>query len=230
MKRRMSLLVASTAFFVAFATGCAGLSTVREELALRELAKRSYAKCHHNCPSGLYSRDFERGWRQAYYNVSRGFDACPPSVPPEVYWSTKYQNPQGCKSIAAWYQGYSAGASTAVSECRSGFSKVPLIANCVREEEMQCTPVQPLRHPAVEGFVFNEALSGEVMETASVDSFEDISGDLPLTPSRVGDEVLAQDPERVESSSPRGVEINGDTEPQVIRTSFPGPVRLPEVE
>jgi|GEM_PF-5865872 len=229
MKRRTTHLVASIAIFIVVATGCAGLSTVREELALREMAKRSYAKCHHNRPSGLYSRDFERGWRQAYYNVSRGYDACPPSVPPEVYWSTKYQNPQGCKSIAAWYQGYNIGATTATAECRSGFSKVPVMANCVRDEATQCNPIQPLRHPVVEGFVFNDTLPSEASQIAATNE-EHVAEQSPAPPvAEVEGEMLAGDPEKASGPSTRTVDAVG-VGTQVIRTSFPGATRLPSVE
>ena len=110
-----------------------------------EMAKSAFAAHHGGKDTCRQSRHFERGWRQAYYNVSKGADPCPPSVPPEVYWSTKYQNAEGSVKIAAWYDGYRQGAAAAQEACRSVFSNIPVVERCVRESSMQCAPVPALR-------------------------------------------------------------------------------------
>ncbi len=126
--------------------GCTGLSHLRNDLAIQGMAKRSFARQQCDRSITPYSRDYERGWRQAYYDISRGLDGCPPSVPPETYWSTKYQSQEGCKHIVSWYDGYRTGAAAALAECRGSFSKIPVMANCTRPSAVDCNAVEPLRH------------------------------------------------------------------------------------
>lgn len=185
-------------------SGCTGVSRLREELATREMAKSSYASNYHGTATCQESRHFERGWRQAYYNVSKGADPCPPSVPPEVYWSTKYQNPEGCGKIAAWYEGYRAGATVAKSECRDAYSKVPVMARCVREE-VPCEPVQPLRDGSVEQHLVATGSAGEIDH-----------------------EYLAT--EEIESQQQTHARAGGIIHSEVSATAYPPATRLPFVE
>lgn len=149
MKRQATTVIAGFATFIVFLTGCSGLSSYRDDMAIQAMAKRSYARREGKRAVGPCSKDYERGWRQAYFDISHGGDGCPPSVPPEVYWSTKYQNPQGCKHITAWYDGYRCGSAAAMAECRSSFAKVPVVANCIRPSAVECSPVESCREPMV---------------------------------------------------------------------------------
>lgn len=126
--------------------GCSGLSNCREELSLFEAAKYAY-RCEPAAPTVVtkYSRHFERGWQQGYYNVSKGMGTCPPATPPEPYWSIKYKNQDGCRKIAAWYEGFNRGALAAQRDCRDDFSSVPLVGSCQRDDACQCCPEESIR-------------------------------------------------------------------------------------
>lgn len=133
--------------------GCSGMRFHREELALLDTAKRAY-QCEAQAPSvNKYSRHFERGWKQAYYNVAKGLGTCPPSSPPEAYWSHKYKNPDGCRKIAAWYEGYRLGAAAAQRDCQHLFSDVPVVGSCQREDACLCCPEKVIRSEEVSSSV-----------------------------------------------------------------------------
>lgn len=134
-----NLLIAFAISSPAF-VGCAGVSYLQNEVALKDLAHQAY-RCEPGVPKrNKYARHFERGWVQAYYNISKGADCCPPSAPPEQYWSTKYQNNDGQRKIAAWFTGYSCGVAAAQRDCRDKFATVPVGASCTRERATKCSP------------------------------------------------------------------------------------------
>lgn len=132
-------------------TGCTGLSQYREDVGIFEAAKRAY-RTEPAAPKKVnkYSRHFERGWHQGYYNVTKGMGCCPPTTPPAPYWSFKYRNQDGGRKIDTWYAGFRHGASAAQRECRHLYTDVPIVASCQREEAGNCCPEEPLRSPPTE--------------------------------------------------------------------------------
>jgi len=56
---------------------------------------------------------YRHGWKQGYYDVAMGGAGERPFLPPQKYWSAGYQNPNGERAIAMWYQGYHDGAQAA---------------------------------------------------------------------------------------------------------------------
>ena len=148
MNKRTLLTLLILVGGMAIAGGCTSFSRCSEEMTLLDTAKRAYRHSGAAAPkSGTkFSRHFERGWQQGYYNVSKGMGDCPPSVPPEAYWSIRYKNPDGCRKIAAWYDGFRAGATAAQCDARDQFSDVPyMAAGCQREGACMCSPEMPLR-------------------------------------------------------------------------------------
>ena len=222
--------------------GCTGLSHFREDIALREMAKHSYASKSNPRGTGDHARHYERGWRQAYFNVSRGADTCPPSVPPEVYWSTKYQTPRGCQQIAAWYEGYRCGAAAAEAECRPAYSKVPVMANCIRPDSQECNPVESLRSDAV-GMYGGVELP---VETHFAQLDDDKFGDDELGSTELGTgkerDALDQVEEQftvsrfddatpsVESVTSTELNLDVDDSGDVTPTSFSQSTRLPAID
>ncbi len=183
--------------------GCSGARFHREELALLETAKRAY-RCEARAPSvNKYSRHFERGWKQAYYNVAKGMGTCPPSTPPEAYWSHKYKSPDGCRKIAAWYEGYRLGALAAQGDCQNLFADVPVVGSCQREDACLCCPEEVIRSEEVSPHVSltdsraddanaielnAEAESGEseaTAETAEKIDPNESSADITLPPGSI---------------------------------------------
>lgn len=135
---RRTLLVSIT---LLFASGCAGIRHFQEDATLKMLAHKAYLGVESkNCE---HPSDFAKGWKQAYYNISMGSDPCPPTVPPQRYWSAKYQSAAGRRKIACWFAGYEQGVAAAQRDCRDYFSDVPVGAYCQRDSVTKCTPTDP---------------------------------------------------------------------------------------
>lgn len=56
---------------------------------------------------------FAAGFRAGYADVAMGGTGCPPPLPPRRYWGWRYQNAEGQKCVASWFDGYPAGARAA---------------------------------------------------------------------------------------------------------------------
>ena len=130
------------ALLLAFLPGCATLRNAHEGIAIREIAHKAYHAERHAPGPSKVARHFERGWKQGFYNVSVGADPCPPSTPPQEYWSVKYQNPDGCRMISAWFEGYQRGVRVALAQHRDAYNNVPVGSRCFRQSSMECTPVE----------------------------------------------------------------------------------------
>lgn len=118
-----SRTLVALALALALTAGCAG-SRRAVDTSLKYL--ESKAAYEQSCPPQLphtFQRHYERGWRCGYMTVAKGRKPCPPAVPPQQYWSHKYQSAEGRQFIVTWYDGWRAGA-----ECASGFG----IDNCYR--------------------------------------------------------------------------------------------------
>jgi hypothetical protein len=77
-------------------------------------------------PGRIHSgADYASGWRKGYYDVAMGGRGCPPSVPPEKYWGTKYQSSAGHQAIQSWYAGYQNGAIAADRAGANNWHDVP---------------------------------------------------------------------------------------------------------
>ena len=145
ISNRTTLNGTAASLLMMMATGCAGLGDLQQEIARKELVHDAY-RCEQAEPGSVkYARHFERGWRQGYYDVTKGGDGCPPSVPPQQYWTVKYQNAEGCRQIATWYNGYRRGVTAARRDGRHLYSGVPVGAVCERPRAHECFPIDELR-------------------------------------------------------------------------------------
>lgn len=147
--------------------GCAGLSYCREEVALRGVIHHALQRERLPSLPPKYRQHFKNGWKQAYYNISKGADPCPPSTPPEQYWTTKFQNVDGGRKISAWFAGYQRGVEAAQRDCRHVYSKVPLGPYCERPSAHWCEP------PTVRNTFPHE----EVIEMIGIDQLGDTPSD-----------------------------------------------------
>lgn len=123
----------------------------------------------HPEPSTPFKSYYARGWKDAFFDVANGSDGKPPILPPNQYWSPKYQNPAGHAKIRAWFAGYQDGAMAAervgVREwnyIETGPPRMPINAGDAYEYEvpmgaepvatppgMPATPVGPNAPPVV---------------------------------------------------------------------------------
>lgn len=116
-------------------SACCGCHAAREHMrdtSLRYLAHRAYSLADRPGAHDPFPRDFRAGWEQAYYNVSIGLDPCPPSVPPECYWGTRFDTPAGRQRVDAWFRGYQYGAAAAVCDQRDQVNPLPTGPECER--------------------------------------------------------------------------------------------------
>lgn len=71
------------------------------------------------------TRDYSNGWKRGYFVVSTGGSCEPPVVPPQCYFSPKYQSPEGAEAIHQWYSGFQDGARAAVQSGAPNWHPVP---------------------------------------------------------------------------------------------------------
>jgi hypothetical protein len=126
--------------------GCTTTSDWCQDIALRTAARQAYAQQPPDCKvDGSESCDYAAGWRQAYYDIAQGGDACPPSVPPSEYCCLKFRDTSECNKIAAWYRGYHQGAAAAQRDGLHVKAGIPSCVQCVPESACECSPVPPFR-------------------------------------------------------------------------------------
>ena len=93
----------------------------------RNLADAAWAEARKDSPGYAYSADYVCGFKDGYadYLDANGAVA-PPLLPPQHYWTTHYQSPEGHKAIEDWYAGYYHGATAAQASGYREFITVPL--------------------------------------------------------------------------------------------------------
>jgi hypothetical protein len=69
-------------------------------------------------------RAFGAGFRDGYQAVAAGSNGCPPPLPPRKYWTWKYQTAEGQAKVAAWFEGYSHGATAAEEDGADNFQDI----------------------------------------------------------------------------------------------------------
>ena len=66
-----------------------------------------------------------RGFEQGYYDVASGGNGQVPLFPPNYYWGTRYQSPEGSAYIGAWFRGYQDGAMAAERDGLAMYNQIP---------------------------------------------------------------------------------------------------------
>ncbi|MDB5348569.1 MAG: hypothetical protein JWP89_6946 [Schlesneria sp.] len=104
------------------------------------LAQKSRAHCAWWCCSEFRSSSnpishYSCGWYRGYSDVLMGGDGRCPPVPPQNYWSHKYQSEAGSCAVECWFEGYRHGAAAALANCEDNLRNVPISG-----EYQQCSP------------------------------------------------------------------------------------------
>lgn len=121
------IVLAALALFVACGnTGCSALQGLRNYINYNTAtddfvtgwrdnvwAKRAYNMRRANLPVSSYEKDFREGFIAGYRDTTNGGNGCPPALPPRVYWSWKYQTPEGQAKVDAWFRGFPHGSRAA---------------------------------------------------------------------------------------------------------------------
>jgi len=109
-----------------FLTGCclvlSGCALVRDAclqdclyLKMCHESRRAWAVAEPYYADQPCYEHFRRGFKDGYVAVGMGASGCPPTLPPKEYWHPSFRNDEGRTLIAAWYNGYAAGAQAANS-------------------------------------------------------------------------------------------------------------------
>ena len=131
-KPNISLLTtASTALVVSFVTlfsGClSGPGSLFDEqvggFRNHVWANRAYNLRYGNCDR-QFPEHFKQGFVDGYCSVCDGGDGYVPAVPPEDYWSTQFQSPEGAKCVNTWFRSYPLGVKAAREDGAGAFQKV----------------------------------------------------------------------------------------------------------
>lgn len=107
-------------------SGCTLGRAVRDQLAYCEPVDSFLAGCRAGsaadtawreyaaaCGDSPRHSDFGRGYRAGFRDVALGGNGCTPAMPPRVYWSSRFQTPEGQERIGEWFSGYPLGAQAA---------------------------------------------------------------------------------------------------------------------
>ncbi len=86
-------------------------------------ARRAYNLRYGNCDRD-YPDHFRQGFVDGYSDVCNGSDGYVPAVPPEKYWSVKYQSPEGAKCVNTWFKAYPLGVKAAREDSAGAFHSV----------------------------------------------------------------------------------------------------------
>lgn len=114
------------AFFAA-SGGCASLSDYHYNHVAKSRARAAWSSAKVELPAECNNRDFRKGYRDGYLDVSTGGNgACPP-VPPTCYWGPSFQDREGLLRVQQWYEGFSRGAHDALQCYKNTWHNVPSV-------------------------------------------------------------------------------------------------------
>jgi len=129
MNRLQRLRAIALALPFIFCTGCMSLL---EEVNSSAMCVRNCSDSWHawiyyrsNCPDETYyPHHYGKGFRAGYRDVANGGEGCPPTMPPQCYWSVCYQNPAGQQKVQEWFRGYVYGANAAKIDGVADFNMI----------------------------------------------------------------------------------------------------------
>lgn len=138
--------------------GCSSLQEAKQDYLIsyrnEQMAKEAWRSMRGEY-NNMYPTDFERGWRQGYYDVASGGSGCSPAIPPSNYWHIRYQNSCGQQRVLSWLNGYREGALVAEQDGVAAFSAIPTFIqanNCNKDGTKLARkgppPVEPTGRPA----------------------------------------------------------------------------------
>ena len=112
-------------FIIVSSIGCVSFQDCEYRFAQNFRAHRAYWSSCDDLFGTRMGRHYARGWKKGYADVLMGGDGQCPAVPPQCYWSFKFQSEAGAAAIDEWYQGYSQGAAEALASGRDQYHGVP---------------------------------------------------------------------------------------------------------
>ncbi len=93
--------------------GCASFTDARYEHTQKARAKAAWRCVPDQVKQHCYPKDYEKGWKDGFYDVATGGKGCPPVVAPQEYWRP-VQILEHCDNRRhAYYDGFQDGAACA---------------------------------------------------------------------------------------------------------------------
>lgn len=89
----------------------------------RVWARRAFHLRYGHCER-IHADHFRDGFVSGYCNACDGGGTDVPALPPEKYWGFQYRNQEGVDMQTAWFEGYEAGAQSAVSDGPGAFQNI----------------------------------------------------------------------------------------------------------
>jgi hypothetical protein len=114
---------------IALQGGCASLQDCKYSALNEYRANAAWLMSHANTKGASFPKEFGRGWRQGYFDVSMGRCGNVPPVPPRRYWSAHYNNCCGAQAIQDWYVGYQTGVIAAERKGAGNWHRLPALGD-----------------------------------------------------------------------------------------------------
>lgn len=106
-------------------SGCASIADHHYQMVNERRAKQAWASYKDCVPEGQINRDYKQGFVDGFVDVSRGGNGTPPPVPPNRYWSPRFQEAEGLARVNCWFAGFNAGAAKALQCGRDRWNQIP---------------------------------------------------------------------------------------------------------
>lgn len=201
------------------AVGCASLTDFHYEQTQRSRARAAWRDHGGHCKNSAYSRDYEAGWKDGFYDVATGGKGCPPVVAPCAYWKPSQILEDRDQARNAYYNGFQDGVACALRYPQTHYLRLWSSCECPGLECQQpCSGTQDCgcNRCSLPRFSFEggEGLSEftpsmiplpsaiEDSATSSGDANSDITGEAEANaPANSADLIPAPAPEATEPST-----------------------------
>jgi hypothetical protein len=108
-------------------TTCLVSDDLRAKLYYRHLAGAAWREFQADDPEHADSADFAKGFKQGFADyLDAGGDSSRGRLPPQRYWKTRYQTPEGRSAIDSWFAGFKAGAQAAKASGYRDYVVIPV--------------------------------------------------------------------------------------------------------
>ncbi len=130
-----------TAWMLVPLLGCASLTDYKYEQTQRSRARSAWRDHGSNCEPNCYGKDYQKGWKDGFYDVATGGKGCPPVVAPVTYWKPSQILEDHDRARNTYYSGFQDGVACALRYPQTHYLKLWTSCECPGPMcEKQCCP------------------------------------------------------------------------------------------